>query len=93
MIQASLPTRCGSKRKWNDTPSIIVRRFQAKMTSVSSSQKKQCLTTGIADILEQPVSKDALYECICSLSSIVDQSWHDDESFLTCPSFDEMEGF
>ena len=77
MIHTSLSTICGSKRKWHETPSIIIRRIEAsnpKESSEMSEFKKQCLTTGLADILEHPVSKDALYESICSLSAIVNTS-------------------
>ena len=94
MIHASRPKMCGFKRKVHDTPSIIVRHFQAtKSAVVSSSQaqlKKQCLTTGVADILEHPVSKDALYECICSLSATVEKSCPDDVQISSSPSFHEM---
>ena len=77
IIYASLPTICGSKRKRNATPSIVVRRFQSTMSTLASELSEfntPSWTNGIADILEQPVSKDALYESICSLSVIVDTS-------------------
>jgi CheY-like chemotaxis protein len=98
MIHATMPTRCGSKRKWHDTPKIIIRRFEASISAVSYSQpefKKQCSATGIADILEQPFSKDALYESICSLSlsEIGNGSYPSGVKISGHPSFHEMDGF
>ena len=49
-----------------------LRNFPAVIAFIDPGQpdlRDQCIAIGMADVLERPISSDALYECICSLSA------------------------
>jgi CheY-like chemotaxis protein len=57
---------------WNlrDRSSLLQRQATiAVLSPKDSNLREQCFAAGVADVLEQPLTSDSLYECICSLSS------------------------
>ena len=50
-------------------------QFRSAIAIIDPDQpdlRDQCLAVGMADVLQRPVTSDALYECICSLPGSLD---------------------
>jgi CheY-like chemotaxis protein len=60
-----------------------IRQFNAAIAVLSPTDKhlrSACFASGMSDVLEEPLSTDALYECLCSLSVEFSQKERSTES-------------